>query len=107
VLVVGNYFDPATRYAAARAASQLIPNSTLLSYAGWGHTAFMSGNYCVDAAVTTYLVTTRTPPDGTVCQPLGSPFGPLQAKASSPTAANAAIIAATLPQSVRQSLGVR
>lgn len=107
VLVVGNYFDPATRYAGARAASQLIPNSTLLTYGGWGHTAFMSGNYCVDAAVTTYLVTTRTPPDGTVCRPLGSPFGPDEAKASSPADTNAAVVAATLPQSVRQSLQAR
>jgi hypothetical protein len=97
----------ATRYAGARAASQLLPNSTLLSYAGWGHTAFMRGNYCVDAAVTTYLVTKRTPPEGTVCQPMGSPFGRLQAKTPSPAAANTAVIAATLPPSIRQSLAAR
>jgi hypothetical protein len=76
VLVVGNFFDPATRYRGAVRASHLLPGSRLLSYAGWGHTAYLKGNFCVDEAVTTYLATTRTPARGTVCQPEGSPFGP-------------------------------
>ena len=102
VLVVGNYFDPATRYAGAVAASKLLSNSRLLSYAGWGHTAFMLGNYCVDAAVTKYLVTTRPPAKGKVCHPSGTPFGALQA-VGVPEGAQAAL-AATLPAAVRQAL---
>ena len=77
VLVVGNYFDPATRYQGAVTASRLLPGSRLLSYAGWGHTAFLSaGNDCVNAAVVQYLLTTQLPASGTVCQPAGSPFDP-------------------------------
>jgi pimeloyl-ACP methyl ester carboxylesterase len=105
VLVVGNRFDPATPHSGAVAASNLLPNSRLLSYAGWGHTAFFLGNYCVDAAVTTYLVTTVPPAEGTVCQPGGSPFGPLQAKTLSPAAKIA--LSATLPPAVRQAMRAR
>ena len=61
MLVVGNYFDPATRYDGAVAASRLLPNSRLLSYAGWGHAAYLAGNFCVDSAVTRYLVTRPHP----------------------------------------------
>ena len=103
VLVVGNYFDPATRYAGAVAASKLLPNSRLLSYAGWGHTAFMLGNYCVDAAVTRYLVTARPPAKGKVCHPSGTPFGALQAIRVAEGAQ--ATLAATLPAAVRQAFG--
>lgn len=82
VLVIGNRFDPATPYAGAVAASRLLPNSRLLTYAGWGHTAGQLGNYCINRAVATYLVTTRTPRRGKVCQPEGSPFGSLEPNAS-------------------------
>jgi pimeloyl-ACP methyl ester carboxylesterase len=70
VLIVGNYFDPATPYAGAVGASRLLPNSRLLSYAGWGHVAFhLQHNACVDQRVTDYLLTARPPAPGTVCQP--------------------------------------
>src|SRR5205085_6661556 len=42
VLVVGNYFDPATPYPGADTAAKLLPNSRLLSYAGWGAPAYFS-----------------------------------------------------------------
>jgi pimeloyl-ACP methyl ester carboxylesterase len=101
VLVVGNFFDPATRYQGAVTASRLLPNSRLLSYAGWGHTAFFSvGSFCIDNYVTRYLVTTRVPPAGTVCQPQGSPFGPTPLVQS---ADRSAITAATLPLPVRRA----
>jgi pimeloyl-ACP methyl ester carboxylesterase len=100
VLVVGNHFDPATRYQGAVKASHLLPNSRLLTYAGWGHTAFFQGNFCVDAAVTAYLTTTNPPAEGTVCQPNGSPFGPVQARAA---ARRTAGLAATLPPAVREA----
>jgi hypothetical protein len=104
VLIVGNYFDPSTRYQGAVAASRLLPNSRLLSYAGWGHTvAFLGISFCVDDAVTRYLVTTRTPPAGTVCQPEGSPFGPTAAASAAQRQAAAARAAATLPQAVGQA----
>ncbi len=103
VLVVGNRYDPATPYTGARAAARLLPNSRLLTYAGWGHTAFFSGNFCVDAEVTRYLLTTTVPARGTVCQPAGSPFGRLSAR-SSASAELTAAIAGTLPLPVRRAL---
>jgi hypothetical protein len=51
--------------------------------------------------VTRYLVTTRVPPAGTVCQPAGSPFGPVTLAQA---ADRAALTAAMLPQPVRRSL---
>jgi len=100
--VVGNYFDPATRYQGAVTASRLLPNSRLLTYAGWGHAAsFIAGNYCIDNYVTRYLVTTRVPPTGAVCQPQGSPFGPLPMAQSE---SRAAVTAAMLPEQVRRVL---
>jgi pimeloyl-ACP methyl ester carboxylesterase len=110
VLVVGNFFDPATRYQGAVTASRLLPNSRLLSYAGWGHTAFLSGNFCIDSNVTRYLVTTRVPPAGTVCRPQGSPFGPVDVSALAAARAKAAATVLgtpLLPEAVRRSMSRR
>jgi pimeloyl-ACP methyl ester carboxylesterase len=108
VLVVGNYFDPATRYQGAVAASQLLPDSRLLSYAGWGHTAyFNAGNYCVDSRVTRYLVTGQVPAAGTVCHPEGSPFGPTSAAALQEAQAGAVLQALAVPEAVRRALHAR
>ena len=73
MLVVGNLFDPATPYHGAVTVDRLLPRSRLLTLAGWGHTSlFLSA--CVDAHVNTYLLTTRVPPRGTVCEPDVVPF---------------------------------
>ncbi|HEY5844761.1 MAG TPA: alpha/beta hydrolase [Mycobacterium sp.] len=66
VLIVGNYWDPATNYAGAVAASKLLPNSRLLSSDSWGHTAYGTSN-CVNAAVDRYLVKRTLPKKGKVC----------------------------------------
>ena len=80
VLIVGNYFDPATPYAGAVGAARLLPNSRLLSYAGWGHVAFhLQRNACVDAHVSHYLLTATPPAPGTVCHP-DPPFPPSPAR---------------------------
>jgi pimeloyl-ACP methyl ester carboxylesterase len=67
VLVVGNYWDPATNYSGAVAASRLLPNSRLLSSDSWGHTA-LGSSLCVDSAVSRYLLTQVVPAKGTVCK---------------------------------------
>jgi pimeloyl-ACP methyl ester carboxylesterase len=73
VLVVGNRFDPATPYAGAVTAARLLPNSRLLTVHGWGHTSlFMST--CADKAIGNYLLTSRPPARGTVCQSDDVPF---------------------------------
>ena len=75
VLVVGNYYDPSTPYEGALTASRLLKNARLLSYAGWGHSAYLkAGNACIDDAVTRYLVDNTLPGRNTVCRPQGTPF---------------------------------
>src|SRR5207249_4418253 len=55
VLVIGNLFDPATRYQGAVTAHALLPNSALLTLHGWGHTSlFLSG--CIDSFEQDYLL---------------------------------------------------
>jgi pimeloyl-ACP methyl ester carboxylesterase len=60
VLIVGNYWDPATNYDGAVAASEVMPNSFLLSSDSWGHTAYGSSR-CVTEQVDRYLVHLELP----------------------------------------------
>jgi len=73
VLVVGNYWDPATNYEGAVRAAALLPNSRLLSSDSWGHTAYGTST-CVTGAVDTYLITGKTPKAGKVCKGADQPF---------------------------------
>jgi pimeloyl-ACP methyl ester carboxylesterase len=75
VLVVGNFFDGATDYAGAQAASRLLPGSRLLSYAGWGHTAY-GRSRCTSDYVNAYLLDGTLPPEGTVCEANPNPLAP-------------------------------
>ena len=75
MLVVGNQFDPATRYEGAVTVSQLLPNSRLLTVHGWGHTSLFLST-CADAAVGHYLIDVTLPPAGTVCEQDTPVFGP-------------------------------
>ena len=75
VLIVGNLFDGITGYEGALASNKLLPNSRLLTYAGWGHTAF-SRSACVTEHVLTYLLDGTLPPEGTVCPANPNPFAP-------------------------------
>jgi hypothetical protein len=76
VLVIGNRFDPATRYESAQALSHLLASSRLLTLDGWGHTAF-GKSACVEQAEVAYLVDRQLPPEGSVCKPTQLPFGPI------------------------------
>ena len=73
VLVVGNYFDVATGYRGAVDTSRLLRGSRLLSYAGWGHTAF-SRSACARDYTVAYLYDGTLPPEGTVCPANPSPW---------------------------------
>ncbi len=66
VLVVGNFWDPATNYDGAVQAASLLPNSRLLSSDNFGHTAYGTSE-CVTGAVDRYLLTTKVPGVGTLC----------------------------------------
>jgi pimeloyl-ACP methyl ester carboxylesterase len=73
VLVIGNHFDPATRYEGAVTVAGLLPNSRLLTVHGWGHTSlFLSA--CADAAASLYLLEVTLPVPGTVCEQDHVPF---------------------------------
>ncbi|GAA2738445.1 alpha/beta hydrolase [Pedococcus aerophilus] len=73
VLVVGNYWDPATNYAGAVKASTLLPNSRLVSSDSWGHTAYGT-SACVTNAVDSYLIGVKVPAAGAKCVGDVQPF---------------------------------
>lgn len=94
VLVVGNYWDPATNYDAAVSSAKLLPNSRLLSSDSWGHTAYGS-SACATGAVDAYLLKGTLPKKGTVCvgdvQPfVEEPDKPETSRAAAPKSALAA-----------------
>jgi pimeloyl-ACP methyl ester carboxylesterase len=101
VLVVGTLFDPATRYEGAVTLDRLLPRSRLLTLAGWGHTSLFA-SACVDAHVSTYLLTSRPPARGTVCQPDVVPFAEPAATAQRATGAPSK--AALIPPILRRTL---
>ncbi|AEE44440.1 alpha/beta hydrolase [Cellulomonas fimi] len=73
VLVVGNYWDPATNYDGAVAADAVLGSSRLLSSDSWGHTAYGT-SACVTDAVDAYLLDGTLPAEGTVCTGDVQPF---------------------------------
>jgi len=73
VLVVGNLFDPATRYQGAQTVAGLLPNSRLLTVHGWGHTSIQL-SHCADQISASYLLTVSIPAPGTVCEQDHVPF---------------------------------
>ena len=76
ILVIGNRYDPRTKYANSVLASRQLGNAVLLTLQGYGHTSDADPSSCIDEAVAKYLVTKTTPPVGTVCQPDHAPFDP-------------------------------
>jgi hypothetical protein len=62
----------------------LLPNSTLLTVDGVGHTS-LGTSTCAASATTLYLLTGATPPAGTVCTQDRGAFDPVPA--SAPTGA--------------------
>ncbi|MEU8047060.1 alpha/beta hydrolase [Micromonospora echinofusca] len=79
VLVVGNYWDPATNYRGAVSSARLLPNSRLLSSDSWGHTAYGT-SACVTGAVDAYLLRGALPANGKVCVGDVQPFVELPAE---------------------------
>jgi pimeloyl-ACP methyl ester carboxylesterase len=67
ILVLGTTRDPATPYQQAVNLSNELDSGVLLSRNGDGHTAYSSGNTCIDDAVDAYLASGTVPPDGTMC----------------------------------------
>jgi hypothetical protein len=105
VLVVGNLYDPATRYEGAQTVAGLLPNSRLLTVDGWGHASLFLSE-CATNTVAAYLVDGTVPPEGTVCEQDWVPFtgpppgGPLAESATARTRVTPALV----PDLVRQNI---
>jgi pimeloyl-ACP methyl ester carboxylesterase len=68
LLVVGNDIDPQTPLQWSQELSEALPNSILLVWEGFGHTAFTTTK-CVSDIAGDYLVRLRLPHVGTTCPP--------------------------------------
>jgi pimeloyl-ACP methyl ester carboxylesterase len=67
IVVVGTTRDPATPYQQAVNLAHELSSGVLLSRDGDGHTAYNSGNTCIDSAIDAYLANGTVPADGTMC----------------------------------------
>ncbi len=67
ILVVGTTRDPATPYEWAEALAAQLEPGVLLTRDGDGHTAYNSGNACIDTAIEDFLLEGTVPDDGTTC----------------------------------------
>ena len=67
ILVLGTTRDPATPYESAQALAEQLESGVLLTRDGDGHTAYLSGNKCIQKAVDTYLLDGTMPAEGTTC----------------------------------------
>ena len=82
VLIVGDYYDPATAYTGAVSTHRRMPNSWLISSDSWGHTAYGTSD-CVTDQVDAYLLH-GSQPSGEVCE---SDYVPFTDPITNPTAA--------------------
>lgn len=73
VVVVGNYYDPATRHVFAQRMAKQLGNARLISVDAFGH-CILGDSAGADAAVTRYLVDLTAPANGSVYQPNTQPF---------------------------------
>jgi pimeloyl-ACP methyl ester carboxylesterase len=67
IVVIGTTRDPATPLRWAQHLASLLSSGVLVTRDGDGHTAYNSGNSCVDGAVEDYLVDDTVPKDGLSC----------------------------------------
>ncbi|MBP2183182.1 alpha/beta hydrolase [Amycolatopsis magusensis] len=78
VLVVGNYYDPATQYEFSRRMADQLGNARLVSVDAHGH-CILGDSQGVDDVAADYLVDLKVPPPGLVFQPDVAPFDPVLA----------------------------
>ncbi|MFD9963369.1 alpha/beta hydrolase [Amycolatopsis sp. NPDC058986] len=73
VVVVGNYYDPATQYLFAKRMANELGNARLLSVDAFGH-CILGKSLGVDKATADYLIDLKVPAAGQVFQPNTQPF---------------------------------
>jgi pimeloyl-ACP methyl ester carboxylesterase len=67
IVVIGTTRDPATPYHWAVDLAQQLDSGVLVTRDGDGHTAYHTGNTCIDETVESYLVSGAVPRDGKRC----------------------------------------
>ncbi|NGY65676.1 alpha/beta hydrolase [Lentzea sp. NEAU-D13] len=73
IVVVGNYYDPATQYLFSQRMAKQLGNARLISVDSFGH-CILGRSAATDAAVAKYLVDLVAPAEGSVFQPNVQPF---------------------------------
>jgi pimeloyl-ACP methyl ester carboxylesterase len=73
VVVIGNYYDPATRYLFAQRMARELGNSRLISVDAFGH-CILGESAGADKATADYLVDLKVPGQGQVFRPNVQPF---------------------------------
>ncbi|MFI9453680.1 alpha/beta hydrolase [Amycolatopsis sp. NPDC052450] len=73
VLVVGNYYDPATQYLFSKRMADQLGNARLLSVDAFGH-CILGDSLGVDKVTADYLIDLKVPANGQVFQPNVQPF---------------------------------
>lgn len=68
ILVVSTKNDPATPYQWGVQLADELENATLLSWNGFGHTAYFEQSSCIDDAVNAYLLQGTVPTSGFLCE---------------------------------------
>ena len=91
VLVIGNKYDPATRYRGAVTLRRLLPKSRLLTLEGWGHTSLFLSS-CIDQKVSRYLLVPWLQSSDATCQPDVVPFAQPRGAARNPAGAKPLVI---------------
>jgi hypothetical protein len=66
-VVVGTTRDPATPLEEAEALASQLTSGVLVTRDGDGHTAYNTGNGCIDGAVESYLIEGLVPKNGLAC----------------------------------------
>ncbi|MDO5645216.1 MAG: alpha/beta hydrolase [Dermabacter sp.] len=69
IVVIGTTGDPATPYPWSEALAEQLDNSVLLTFEGYGHTAYGRSGGCIEEAVDNYFINDVTPTDGLTCSP--------------------------------------
>ncbi|MBO0845020.1 MAG: alpha/beta fold hydrolase [Nocardioides sp.] len=67
IVVIGTTRDPATPFRWAVDLARQLDSGVLVSRDGDGHTAYATGNPCIDHVVESYLVSGTVPANGTSC----------------------------------------
>jgi pimeloyl-ACP methyl ester carboxylesterase len=68
IVVIGTTRDPATPYKWSKALVDQLGTGVLVTREGDGHTAYASGNSCIDDIVHAYLSEGTVPKDGVTCK---------------------------------------